>query len=181
MRVAVCWVELVVGVVALIVPTNPTQKSPLMLVQSLGSEASCALNRRSENVVVEAIIVPELELRNVKMQVLLTDVVEGADDPALDDRPEALNRVRGNRADNVFLGSMVDSDVLIAFLAEAVVSNPLIGAEQANLVRYSFADEGFQCGGLDVSDHASDDIALAADCASDDCALATALAMTITK
>jgi hypothetical protein len=29
------------------------------------------LNRRSENLVVEAIIVPELELRNVKMQVFL--------------------------------------------------------------------------------------------------------------
>jgi hypothetical protein len=40
-----------------------------------------SLNRRSENVVVKAIIVPELELRNVKMQVFLADVVECADVP----------------------------------------------------------------------------------------------------
>ena len=39
-------------------------------MQPLGSEASYALDSRSENVIVEAIIVPELELRNVKMQVL---------------------------------------------------------------------------------------------------------------
>ena len=42
-----------------------------------------SLNRRSENVIVEAIIVPELELRNVKMQVFLAHVVESADDAAL--------------------------------------------------------------------------------------------------
>jgi hypothetical protein len=47
-----------------------------MPVQSLGGEASCALNRRSENVIVKAIIVPELELRNVKMMVFLTNMVD---------------------------------------------------------------------------------------------------------
>jgi len=50
-----------------------------------------SLNRHSENVVVEAIIVPELELCNVKMQVLPADVVESADNPALEDAPEAFN------------------------------------------------------------------------------------------
>jgi hypothetical protein len=50
--------------------------------------------RRSENVVVEAIIVPELELRNVKMQVFPPDVVECADDAALDDAPKTLNRIK---------------------------------------------------------------------------------------
>jgi hypothetical protein len=47
-------------------------------------------NRRPENIVVKAIIVPELELRNVKMQVFLAHVVEGADDPALEDAPETF-------------------------------------------------------------------------------------------
>ena len=129
-------------------------------------------NSRAENVVVKAIIVPELELRNVKMQIFLADVVEGANDPALNDRPKALNRVGVYRSNYVLLCGVVDSDVRIAPLAEAVVANPLIGAEQANLVRDGFADESFQRGGSDVGDNASHDVALAADCASDDCALA---------
>jgi hypothetical protein len=37
-----------------------------------GKLFSLSLNRRSENVIVEVIIVPELELCNVKVQVLLT-------------------------------------------------------------------------------------------------------------
>jgi len=41
-------------------------------------------------VAVETIIVPELELRNVKMQVFLTDVVECADNAALEDASETL-------------------------------------------------------------------------------------------
>jgi hypothetical protein len=53
---------------------------------------STTLNSRSENVVVEAIIIPELELRNVKWHVFSAHLVERADDTALEDRPEALNR-----------------------------------------------------------------------------------------
>jgi hypothetical protein len=62
---------------------------------------SASLNRRSENVVVRAIIVPELELRNVKMQVFLAHVVESADDAALEDAPEAFNRVGVNGTHSV--------------------------------------------------------------------------------
>src|SRR5665647_561304 len=38
--------------VALTAPTNPMRMPPLGLMHPLGSEASCALNRRPENVVV---------------------------------------------------------------------------------------------------------------------------------
>ena len=52
------------------IPRTPTiQRSTKLLLLSL--PALTSLNRRSENI-VEAIIVPELEFRNVKMQ----DVVE---------------------------------------------------------------------------------------------------------
>lgn len=34
------------------------------------------LNRRSENVVVKAVIIPELELGNIEVKVLFADVVE---------------------------------------------------------------------------------------------------------
>ena len=49
---------------------------------------SASLNRRSENIVVEAIIVPELELRNVKMQVFPANIVECANDTALENAPD---------------------------------------------------------------------------------------------
>ena len=42
-----------------------------------------SLNRHSENVVIEAIIVPELELCNLKMHLFLADILECADDAAL--------------------------------------------------------------------------------------------------
>lgn len=40
-----------------------------------------------------AIIIPELELRKLKTQVLLADVMECPDDPALENALEALTRV----------------------------------------------------------------------------------------
>jgi hypothetical protein len=61
---------------------------------------SASLNRRSENVVVEPIIVPELELRNVKMQVFLCSRYGRCDDPAFEDAPETLNRVSVHCTDN---------------------------------------------------------------------------------
>ena len=51
------------------------------------------LNRRSENVLVKAIIIPELELRNVVWHVLGAYLVERADDTALEDAPKTFNRL----------------------------------------------------------------------------------------
>jgi hypothetical protein len=63
-------------------------------MQPLGSEASCALNRRSENVIVKAVIIAELKLSNIEVKIPFADVVEGADDAALEDAPKALNRIQ---------------------------------------------------------------------------------------
>jgi len=57
-----------------------------MLAEAI-SFSLTSLNRRFENVIAEAIIVPELELRNVKMQIFLADIVESADDAAVEARP----------------------------------------------------------------------------------------------
>jgi len=55
-------------------------------------------NRYSKNVIIAAIIVPELELRNVKMQVFLAHAMECADDIAFEDASEALTRICVHRA-----------------------------------------------------------------------------------
>jgi hypothetical protein len=49
------------------------------LKQKLESKSmcpSCALNRRSENVIIEVIVIPKLELCNVKWQVFGANLVE---------------------------------------------------------------------------------------------------------
>jgi hypothetical protein len=63
-----------------------TEFAPLPFVLGLMlmaiSRFLTTFDRRSENVAVEAIIVRELELRNVKMQVFPANIVECADDTA---------------------------------------------------------------------------------------------------
>jgi hypothetical protein len=66
-------------------PETPQEKA-------LASEISCALNRRFENVIVEAIVIPELELRNVEWQVFGANLVERTNDPSLENAPKAFNR-----------------------------------------------------------------------------------------
>jgi hypothetical protein len=106
-------------------PRTLDQSRPPQWPQSLSFLFSCPLNRRPENIIVEAIIVPKLELRNVKMQVSFADIVKRAYDPALEDAPETLNRVRMNCADYVLALGVVNGDMLRETLIEVFVANPL--------------------------------------------------------
>ena len=72
------------------------------------SSLSAFPDRHAEDVIVLAVVVPELELRDVQRQILGADLVERADDPALEDRPEAFNRVRVDRTDNILAGRVID-------------------------------------------------------------------------
>ena len=56
---------------------------------------------------------------------------------------------------------------VIEFLAQVPVANPLIRADQADLVRHSFVDESLQGRLLHVLNHASDYVALASNSAHD--------------
>jgi hypothetical protein len=68
------------------------------------ASALASADRGSENVIVEPIIIAELELGNVEVQVFFANVV---DDPALDDRPEAFNRIGVNSTDDVLFRGTV--------------------------------------------------------------------------
>src|SRR5260370_24140039 len=57
---------------------------------------------------------------------------------------------------------------VMRFVIEVMVADPLVGAEQAHLVRDSLVHERGERRGADILNHARNDIALAADCASDD-------------
>jgi hypothetical protein len=120
----------------------------------------------SEDIRVHAVIVAELELGNIERQVLFADFVEGSDAAALDQRPEAFDGLCGNRTNNILFFRVIDNGMLI-FFAKMFVAYPLVGTEQADLVRDGFAHEGFKCHGAHVFDNAGDDIAFALHSAND--------------
>ena len=65
---------------------------------SCGSScASASCYSRPEDIHIFAVVVAELEFRDVQRQVLLADFMEAADDAALKDRPEALDRIGMDR------------------------------------------------------------------------------------
>ena len=83
------------------------------------------IDRRSEDVRVHAVVVPELELGNIERHVFTADLVEGSDDAALEDRPEAFNRLSMNGTDNVLPFGMVD-DAVVIFLPEVSIGPGLV-------------------------------------------------------
>jgi hypothetical protein len=104
------------------------------------------------------------------MQIFLADLMVSSDDTALQDRPEALNRVRVDCANDVLANGVVNGLVRETAL-QAATSGVSIGAKKANPVRHGFADESFKRLSICVLDNASNDITLAFDCA-DNCGLA---------
>jgi hypothetical protein len=126
----------------------------------VGLHQLTSLNRGSENVLIMPIIIAELELSNIEMQVLFADLVEVSHDAAFDQRPEAFDGLSVDGAYNVLLLVVIDGRMRI-FLAKALVAGPLVGAEQADLMRDCFANERSQRIGADVVDHAGYHIALA--------------------
>src|SRR5260221_11886612 len=130
------------------------------------SALSASFNCRLEDVRVLTIIVAELEFSDIQRHVFGAHLVKRAHHAALEDRPEALNRLGMNRADDVLALGVVNGRVRI-FLVEFFVALPLIGAEQANFVRNGFAHEVTERIGADVLANARDHVALALDRSND--------------
>jgi hypothetical protein len=122
----------------------------------------------SEDVRVLAVIVSELKLGDIERHVLAVDLVERPDDTALEYRPEALNRIRMNRADNVFMCGVIDDFMLRENLVEVFVSNPVVGNQKADFVRDRLAHETGESRSADVLDHTGDNATLATDRTGDD-------------
>jgi hypothetical protein len=101
---------------------------------------SASSNRFSKDVRIETVVVAELKFSNVQRHIFRADFVERADHAALEDRPEALNRVGVNRTDDILALAVVNRGVR-EFLVQPAVAVPSIGCEQANLVGYNLVDE----------------------------------------
>ncbi len=72
-----------------------------MLVTAISPAHLSTTYRRSENIGVETVVVPELKFRNVQRHIFGADFVETTDDATLEDAPKTLNRVCMHRADHV--------------------------------------------------------------------------------
>jgi hypothetical protein len=125
-----------------------------------------SLDRRSENVRVLPIVITELEFGNIERHIFPAHFVERADHAALEDRPEAFDGLSMDCADDVLAFGVVNDAVWI-FAVKALVASPLIRAKQADPVRHRLVDEGGESGGLDIRDHARNDVTLAANSADD--------------
>jgi len=89
------------------------------------------------------------------------------DHPTLDERPEAFDGLRMNRADDVLPGVTLDRLVRVA-LVQAAIANPFVRAEQAHAVRDGFVDEIRERRSLGILKDAGDHVALAMNSADDD-------------
>lgn len=74
---------------------------------SLGAGASAPCYGSPEDIGILAVVVTELKFCDVEREVFCADLVESAHDAALDEAPEAVNRLRVDGAHNVFLGSVM--------------------------------------------------------------------------
>jgi len=119
--------------------------------------ASAACYRGSENIGVVAVVVAELKFGDVQRHIFGANLVEGANNAALQDRPETLNRVRVNRADNVLMRVVIDLLVREFLFQIVAIAGPRVGCQQANLVGNGLIDEfehGFRVDALEnLGDH----------------------------
>jgi hypothetical protein len=115
---------------------------------------------RFEDIGVLSVVVPELKFRDVEREIFAAHLMEAPDNAALEDAPEAFNRVGVDCADHVFADSMAASPMREVGRQPRVTA-VFVGCEQAHLVRNDFADEGLESLFGDFFENAGDDLALA--------------------
>ena len=95
---------------------------------------SAACYRRPEHVGITTVVVAELKFSDVQSHIFRADLVERADYAALENAPEAFNRVGVDCADNVFVLAVIDAAPIKA-PRQLLITTPVIRRDQADLVR----------------------------------------------
>ena len=132
----------------------------------LMSFALASADRRSEDVRILAVVVAELKLGDIERHVLRAHLVEGPDHTALEDRPEAFDRIRVDRTMHILPKRVLDKEVRI-FGRQGFIGVVVVGRHQTDFVGNDFADESLKRVCVGSLDHAGNDITLAADSAHD--------------
>jgi hypothetical protein len=130
---------------------------------SASSDASASCYGVKEDIGILAIVESPRKLIQVQRKIFRAHVVIGADDPTLQKRPEALNRVSVNVSSHVFASRMRDRGVRIPCFFQMPIFGVFVRRNQRHFVRYRFAHELPQRIESGVFDHLTGDIAFARD------------------
>jgi hypothetical protein len=138
---------------------------PAEAASSAASSASCY--DVAEHIRIVAVIMAELELRQVERQVLLADVVVRPNDAALQQRPERFDAVGVNLPAHILASAMADGFMSKAYGVQMRVTAMLIGCYKVNGPADSLANEATKRRSIGVVDYLANHIALSADRADD--------------
>src|SRR6266851_8550969 len=108
-------------------------------------------------------IVSERKFVQVQRQIILAHLVVASHNSALEQAPEAFNRVRMRRADNVLALTVIDGLVDETMRAKMPVSGVFIGRDQRDFLRDGLFYKTVQRVESGFLDHLTDHVALAAD------------------
>ena len=103
-----------------------------------------ALQRVPEHVRVVAVVEPPLHLFQVAIQVLGADLVEGPDNGALEQRPDALDTIGVNIADHPFVCGVVHCFVARVAVGDAQLGLQLVCVNGFGVAAQVFLDESVQ-------------------------------------
>lgn len=117
---------------------------------------------RFKNIGVVAVVVPELKFSDVQRQVFGAYLVIGADNTTLQDRPEALNRIRVDRPDNVLLRSVADHGMIIVIRPQMFEIRSIVGHQRRNTLINRAMHKAVDGAVIHARNHAGDEITLAA-------------------
>ena len=121
---------------------------------------------RAEDIGIAAIVIAPFEFGDIQRQIFAADLVIAAHNPALQERPEAVDGRGVDCPADILTRRMVDAPV-VEQAVQWVVSSILIGRNQADLFRDRLANEGIKRCGISVSDDASNNISLSLNSADD--------------
>ena len=131
-----------------------------------GIDASAPCYSSTENIRVVPVVVSELKFGNIERHVLGADLVERADNAALQDRPETFNRVGVNGTNDVLMSVVIDSRVR-EFFEVMAVAGPRVGCQQTNLIGHGLVHKVHDTLRGDALQNLGNDFAFAADRAND--------------
>lgn len=127
----------------------------------LATTGSASCYGRSEDVLVQAVVVSKLKLRDVKRKIFLADLMKRTHAATLEDRPKSLDGVDDMYCADHILSLRVVDDLVRVLLAQLPVAHPLIGYQKAHVIRDGFIHKAGQGFGFHVGNHASNHTALA--------------------
>jgi hypothetical protein len=107
------------------------------------SDASACRYCRTKDVIILAVVVAKHKFIQVQGQVLVTDVVVGADDAALQQRPEVFNVVGMDASANILVIVMANNTMSVA-VPNPVVTFVLIGGNQVHFLADSLFHESIK-------------------------------------